>query len=117
MRLDQRQIDTHGTTAGSLGSYRARFALQAAVRLADEAKIDQFEKAALPEHPQLRSLNLLRVDNTEAILLVLFDSHEALDDFSRNIAAPWFAENIRQYLSGSVSRSVGEIVAGSIGTV
>lgn len=81
------------------------------------AKIDQFEKASLPQHPQLRSLNLIRVEDTEAILLVLFDSREALDNFSRNVAAPWFAENIRQYLSGNVSRSVGEIVAGSIGTV
>ena len=49
----------------------------------------------------------------EAILVIVYRDRESLDRISKTIAAPWFAENIRPYLSGPVSRSVGEIVAGS----
>jgi hypothetical protein len=75
-------------------------------------KVDAFE--AMVDHPDFRGLSMIRVGDDAAILLVLFASRAALDDVSRNIAAPWFAENVRPYLSGPVNRSVGEIVAGGL---
>ena len=33
---------------------------------------------------------------------------------SANVAAPWFAENIRPYLAGPAQRSVGEVIAGEL---
>jgi hypothetical protein len=75
-------------------------------------KVDAFN--ALIDHPDFRGLSMIRVGDDAAILLVLFASRAALDDISRNVAAPWFADNMRPYLSGAVSRSVGEIVAGPL---
>jgi hypothetical protein len=34
---------------------------------------------------------------------------------SSNVAAPWFADNIRPYLSGPVSRSAAAVIAGFVG--
>ncbi len=75
-------------------------------------KIDAFNK--LVDHPDFRGLSMIRVGDDAAIILVLFASRAALDDVSRSVAAPWFAENVRPYLSGVVNRSVGEIVAGTL---
>jgi hypothetical protein len=65
-------------------------------------------------HPEFRGLSLIHAGDNEAIVLVLFASRAALDQVSRDIAAPWFAENMRQHLAGPVSRSVGEVVAGAL---
>jgi len=51
------------------------------------------------------------VSDTEAFFIVLFASHEALVEGSRDVAAPWFAEHVRPYLAGPVQRSVDEVVA------
>ncbi len=76
------------------------------------AKIDAFNASVT--HPEFRGLTLIRTGADEAIVLVLFESRAALDAVSRDIAAPWFAENIRPYLSGPASRSVGDVVAGAL---
>lgn len=55
----------------------------------------------------------MRVSDTQAIFLVLFDDRESLDDISRNFAAPWFAEHVRPLLAGPVNRQVGKMVAGA----
>jgi hypothetical protein len=65
-------------------------------------------------HPDFRGLSLIRAGDNEAIVLVLFASRAALDQISRDVAAPWFGEHIRPHLSGPVSRSVGEAVAGAL---
>ena len=75
-------------------------------------KIDAFN--ALVDHPDFRGISMIRAGDNEAILLVLFATRPALDDVSRNVAAPWFAENMKQYLAGAANRSVGEIVAGPL---
>ena len=75
------------------------------------AKFDAFNAGI--HHPDYRGACIVRSDN-EAILLVLFSTRTALEEVSRNIAAPWFAENVRPLLAGPVSRSVGEIVAGAL---
>jgi hypothetical protein len=75
-------------------------------------KVDAF--AASVTHPDYRGLSLIRTEEQDAILLVLFTSRSALDEISRTVAGPWFAENMRPYLAGAASRSVGEVVAGSL---
>lgn len=79
-----------------------------------EAKVDQFQAQVLKDHAACRSLSLVRVSDSKAVFLVFFDNRTALNDISKNIAAPWFAENVRPYLAEPVERSVGEIVAGSM---
>ncbi|MCB1281019.1 MAG: hypothetical protein KDB18_05805 [Salinibacterium sp.] len=59
--------------------------------------------------------HVVSVSDSEAILVVLFDSRERLDAISREIAAPWFAEHVRPYLGGPVERVVGEVVYSSEG--
>jgi hypothetical protein len=76
------------------------------------AKVDAFHAGIA--HPEFRGLCLIRADAGDAFIVVLFTSRAALDALSRDVAAPWFAEHIRPYLAGAVSRSVGEIIAGAL---
>jgi len=78
------------------------------------AKFAAFEDEVARQSPAFRGLSLIRADN-EAILIVLFETRAALDDVSRNVAAPWFAEHVRPHLAGPVMRTVGEVLAGSLG--
>ena len=90
-----------------------RFTLQPSVDwMALTSELDQFQEEVSGANPAFRGASLVRVDDADAILLVFFDTREALDDISRNIAAPWFAEHVRPHLAGAVDRQVGEIVAG-----
>jgi hypothetical protein len=72
-----------------------------------------FETTLRGQYSAFRGCTLIRVGDDAGILVVTFDSREALDDISRNVAAPWFAEHVRPLLAGAVSRSVGEVVIGS----
>jgi hypothetical protein len=72
-----------------------------------------FEAMLRAQHPSFRGCTLIRAGDDAGILIVTFDSREALDTISKNVAAPWFAEHVRPLLAGSVSRSVGEVIAGS----
>lgn len=76
------------------------------------AKIDAFD--AEISHSDYRGTSLVRAGANEAIVLVLFASGPALEQISREIAAPWFAENVRPFLAGPVARSTGEVVAGTL---
>jgi len=76
--------------------------------------VDQFQTRLAKEHAAYRSLSLVRVSDGKAIFIVFFDNRNALDDISKNIAAPWFAEYVRPHLAGPVDRAVGHIVAGSM---
>ena len=77
------------------------------------AKFDTFVAEMRAAHPEFKSVLVLKVDDHEAILVVTYTDRELLDRLSKEVAGPWFAENIRPYLAGPVSRSVGEVVAGS----
>lgn len=74
-------------------------------------RIEQELGPRMCESPDFIDVKLIRVSDTEAIFIVLFTTREALDDLSKNIAAPWFADNLMSYLSGPVDRSVGEVAA------
>jgi hypothetical protein len=74
---------------------------------------EEFEASVRAQHPAFRGCTLIRVGDDHGILVVTFDTREALDTISKNVAAPWFAEHVRPLLASAVSRSVGEVVAGS----
>lgn len=89
--------------------------LQESTDWADLAtKVDQFQTKLAKEHAEFHGISLVRVSDSKAIFLVFFDNRDALDEISKNIAAPWFAEHVRPHLAGPVDRSTGEIVAGSM---
>jgi len=77
------------------------------------AKFDRFASEMRAAHPEFKSAIALKVDEHESILVVTYTDRESLDRLSKEVAGPWFAQNIRPYLAGPVSRSVGEIVAGA----
>lgn len=79
-----------------------------------QSEVDRFHARVSRQREDLRGVSLVRVGDAEAIFLVLFETREALDDISRNIAAPWFAQHVRPFLAGPVDRQVGEIVAGPL---
>ena len=79
----------------------------------DDALVQKFENDLAPlmrDKPGFVDMRLVVVSDTEAIAVVHFTTREALDDLSKNVAAPWFAENVRPYLAGPVQRSVGSVV-------
>jgi hypothetical protein len=75
-------------------------------------KIDAFNAGI--KHPDFRGISMIRAGDSEAIIVVLFTTRAALDEVSKSVAGPWFAENMKQHLSGPASRSVGEIVGGAL---
>jgi len=70
------------------------------------AKFAAFELATRQGYPELASASLIRVRDNDAVPCIVYRDRQS-------VAAPWFAENVRPYLAGPVSRSVGEIIAGS----
>jgi hypothetical protein len=71
------------------------------------------KRNAPAQYPSFRGCILIRAGDDTGILLVTFDSREALDDISKYVAAPWFVDHVRPLRARAVSRSVGEGVAGS----
>jgi hypothetical protein len=61
--------------------------------------------------PGFVEMRLIEVSDTEAIIVAVYTTREALDELSRDVAAPWFAEHVRPYLGGPAQRSVGKVVA------
>jgi hypothetical protein len=74
---------------------------------------EAFEARLRAQYPTFRGGTLIRAGDEAGILVVSFYNRETLDTISKNVAAPWFAEQVRLLLAGAVSRSVGEVVAGS----
>jgi len=79
-----------------------------------QSKVDQLQARLSSERPDFRGVSLVRVNDSRAIFVVLFKNLEALNDISKNIAAPWFAEHVLPHLDGAVDRQVGEVVAGNL---
>jgi len=73
-------------------------------------KIEQGLGALLGDSPEFISVQIVSVSEVEAIIVAMYKTLESLNDLSKNIAGPWFAEHVRPYLSGPVERSVGEVV-------
>ncbi len=65
-------------------------------------------------HPGLKSAVVIKLSQTEGVFVGVYADMATLQHVSANVAAPWFAENIRQYLSGPTVRSVGDVVGGVV---
>jgi hypothetical protein len=65
-----------------------------------------------PGHPEILAMQIVKASEEEAILLISFSDEATMTDFSRNVAGPWFAENIRPFLAGPADRKTGAVVAG-----
>lgn len=79
-----------------------------------EAAVEDLQARVSRDLPAFRGVSLVRVSGGRAIFLVRFADLESLNDISRNVAAPWFAEHFKPFLAGPVERQVGEIVAGDL---
>jgi len=77
-------------------------------------RIEAFDVIASAASPDYLGISLIRNSDEEATLFVQFANRAELDRVSRDVAAPWFAENIRPFLAGAVNRTVGEVVAGRL---
>lgn len=75
---------------------------------------DPFFAEVRSRHPGLKSAMLLKSSDTEAIFVGVYADAETMRHVSSNVAAPWFAANIRPLLGGQVQRSESEVVAGFI---
>lgn len=62
--------------------------------------------------PKLKTAVLTKAGDTEAIFTGVYDDRATAEHVSSDVAAPWFAENIRPYLAGPANRSAGEVIAG-----
>lgn len=76
------------------------------------AKIDGFLQTDGKACAAIRTIQFLKAGDEEAIFVITFDDLASLNDFSANVAGPWFAANLRSYLAGPAERTVAELVTG-----
>ncbi len=76
------------------------------------SKFDGFAASVKHDFPQMKTAVLLKVSDTEAIFVGVYADLETMQHVSTNVAAPWFAQNIRPYLAGPAARSAGEVIGG-----
>jgi heme-degrading monooxygenase HmoA len=82
----------------------------------DQALIDKLQQDLIPRGqalPGFKEFHFIRVADDHAIVVVLFETLEALEEITRQVAAPWFAEHVGPYVAGPPERRVGEVVASS----
>jgi hypothetical protein len=79
------------------------------------AKFSAFAEGTGKAYPKLRTAVLTRVSDTEMIFTGVYEDEATAQHVSSNVAAPWFAENIRMYLAGPANRSAGTVIAGFAG--
>ena len=77
-------------------------------------KFDAFAKDVRTRFPAMNTAVLTKVSDSEAIFIGIYDDPQTMQEVSSNVAAPWFAENIRPYLAGQANRSSGVVIAGSV---
>jgi hypothetical protein len=77
-------------------------------------KVSAFDVLACAASSEFQGVSLIRNGDEEATLFVQFATRNELDRVSREIAGPWFTENVKSLLAGPVNGSVGEVVAGRL---
>ncbi|HWA19027.1 MAG TPA: hypothetical protein VG757_08515 [Devosia sp.] len=77
-------------------------------------RFEAFAKDVRAKFAAMNTAVLVRASDTEAIFVGVYDDPETAQHVSSNVAAPWFAENIRPFLSGQANRSSGPVIAGSV---
>jgi hypothetical protein len=78
------------------------------------ARFEAFAKDVRAKFAAMNTAVLVKASDTEAIFVGVYDDPETAQHVSSNVAAPWFAENIRPFLSGQANRSLGPVIAGSV---
>jgi hypothetical protein len=76
-------------------------------------KFDAFAKDVRGRFPAMTTAVLTRMSENEAVFIGIYEDPETMRKVSSEVAAPWFTENMRQYLSGQTHRKAGEVIAGS----
>ena len=69
---------------------------------------------AAVDDPDLIDASIVQTDDRHGFILVRYKSREAMEAVSKTVAAPWFAENVRPLLAAPASRTVGQIVGGTL---
>jgi hypothetical protein len=78
-------------------------------------RFERFASDIRRDYPKLKSAVLMRAGDREAIFMGVYEDQATAEHVSSNVAAPWFAENIRQFLAGPAQRSAGPVIGGSVG--
>lgn len=79
------------------------------------AKFGAFAEKTRAAHPGMKAALLTRsAEKDEAVFIGVYADMATLEHVSSQVAAPWFAENIRIYLNGPVARTVGNVIAGGL---
>ncbi len=76
------------------------------------AKFAAFADGVRRDFPKMKTAVLMKAGTGEAIFIGVYEDRETAEHVSSNVAAPWFAQNIRPYLGGPAARSAGEVIAG-----
>jgi hypothetical protein len=71
-----------------------------------------FAEGVKTKYPGMTTALLNKVAEGEALFVGIYEDPVTMQEVSSNVAAPWFAENIRPFLAGAANRSVGEVIAG-----
>lgn len=71
-----------------------------------------FAEGVKARFPGMAAGLLTKASDTEAIFIGIYDDPETMKEVSSNVAAPWFAENIRPFLAGPANRTGAEVIAG-----
>ena len=72
---------------------------------------DEMAGMAKADHPEVLMIQLVRMAEDAATMLVTFQSEEDMKTFSSTVAGPWFAANFRRFLAGPADRRTGEAVS------
>jgi heme-degrading monooxygenase HmoA len=67
----------------------------------------------LSKHPGFIDFHLVKVDEYNAIVLILWQDAESARSGAKAFGPTWFATHIKPHLAGGENRSVGEIIASS----
>jgi hypothetical protein len=67
----------------------------------------------LSKHPGFIDFHFVKVDEYNAIVLILWRDAESAQTGAKEFGPTWFAAHIRPFLHGGENRSVGEIIASS----
>jgi hypothetical protein len=78
------------------------------------AKFEAFSVGVRRDYPAMRVAVLTRMGDSEAVFVGVYDDETTMKHVSSSVAAPWFAENMRQYLAGPANRSVGPVIGGFV---
>jgi hypothetical protein len=73
-----------------------------------------FAEGVKAKYPGMVVALLNRASDTEALFVGIYTDAATMKEVSSNVAAPWFAENIRPFLGGPAARTGAQSIAGFV---